>query len=57
MVDDNGAHEFSWEYVDGSPSKGATVKGKHVSRRYGITTFNLGTELKTDLIELKSPGT
>jgi hypothetical protein len=43
MVDDNGAHEFSWEYVDRSPSKGATVKGKHASRRYGITTFNLGT--------------
>ncbi|KAJ7321329.1 hypothetical protein DFH08DRAFT_970189 [Mycena albidolilacea] len=52
-----GAGKPGWEYVDRSPSKGATVKGKHASRRYGITTFNLGTELKTDLIELKSPGT
>jgi hypothetical protein len=56
-VDDNDAHEFSWEYVDRSPTKGATVKGKYASRRYGITAFNLRTELKTDLIELKSPGT
>ncbi|KAF8203389.1 hypothetical protein K438DRAFT_1964863 [Mycena galopus ATCC 62051] len=46
-----------WEYVDKSPTKGAAVKGKHGSTRYEIVTFNLGKELKTDLIELQSPGT
>ncbi|KAJ6552463.1 hypothetical protein DFH09DRAFT_1497302 [Mycena vulgaris] len=52
-----GAGKPGWEYVDRSPTKGAAVKGKRGSTGYEIATFNLRTELKTDLIELKSPGT